>query len=386
MRDNLKRLRGHEMLAAPKTNGTRSYLLLMKIDNNRTPSAFVINRRLQMMLLPGIGPMERHHVENPILNGKEDPFALFDGSTLLDGDIVQQHKTGRYLFVPHDFICADGSNLPYEQRLSLLEEMFRERLLHCSNACPFELRQKPIVSMRRLRWLMTEYIPKLDYSCDGSTLSRKDGRIETGTSQTIFKWKHWLEHTTELTAAIKIVTPSQISNFVNNVPANIVTEDTNARDIMVQFFMSGGPNRLAQPITQQFLLCEQNIVDTLGRALCVAPPPSLLGTQASLPNAPRFMQDMTQSIAWEDASNNKIPWHMIRHDSVQHYCNRMHGQVCEFYFDRSNNQYKYRNIREDKSVPNTYRIVAFTQENVREAIQPQELWKIAEATAVAEAV
>jgi len=397
--------RPSECMVSPKTNGTRCFFLLMKF--NDTPMTFLINRRLKVLLLPGMGTRILQHAQHPVLRGKEDPTALYDG-TLLDGDVVTQNGTGRYLYVPHDIIVTLGDNdltaTPYSDRVVLLQELLRQDLVHASDHAPLVLREKPIVPAHRVRWLVKEEIPKLDYGSDGLTFTDRNAPVETGTSQHTWKWKDFIEHTTELRAAVKIVAPplpplpphsqasaASSSLSSSSIPAAMSRASLDPRDVVIQLFMSGGPDSARQPKTTPVMLCEQSLIDTFGRALCATHhslpqkiAQSTTTASAASGHAQRlaFLQDTDHVVAWKDASFTNFQSSSVRPEVMRAYLDLINGTVAEFYYNPHTGMYHFRNTREDKDFPNTYFVVRCTQDNVRENITLDQVFQLCEHTAV----
>lgn len=380
--------RANECLVAPKTNGTRCFLLLMRL--NGECMTFLINRRLKVLLLPGMGTRMLQHTQHPVLQGKEDPTALYDG-TLLDGDVVQQNGTGRFLYVPHDVIVTLGDNdltaTPYSDRVIILQELMRQKLIHCADHAPLVLREKPIVPAHRVRWLAKECIPDLDYHSDGLTFTHRTAPVETGTSKYTWKWKDFIEHTTELRAVVTVVAPTMNNSGIT--PQTKMSLDP--RDVVVQLYMSGGPDSIRQPKTTPVMLQEQSLIDTFGRVLCVQQH-NLPRRQDTIKNNSSarvdhakllsFLQDTDHVIAWKDASCTNYQADAVRLEVMHAYLDLVNQQLCEFYFNPHTHMYHFRNTREDKDFPNTYHVVRCTQENVHENITLVEVFTLCEQSLV----
>jgi hypothetical protein len=386
-----------ELMVSMKTNGTRCLLVLLKI--NGECMTFLVNRRLRMLLLPGVGQQKvRVDADSP-LAGTIDQTALYNG-TLLDGDVVRQIGTHQYLFVPHDLICTRGevdlTRTPYVERVTILDKFLQEKRLRCSSRAPLQLRGKPILPAHRTRWLIEKFIRASDIPSDGLNFTRKAAIVETGTSQDTLKHKDFVEHTSELRPEVEIMAPmpgagsSSSSSSLRAAPECRpiplhqwpLGKPLDPRDVVLNLTMSGGPDRAKQPITVPVRIAQQSAVDTFGRALSAKHqifPKRAAATTSTI----AFLQETEHTVLWKDASA-QVPTEAVQQDALQAYLRLVHQAVCEFYFNPLTSTYHFRCLREDKDYPNTYPVIVATQQNVRENISLNELfcWTDADNVAV----
>ncbi len=259
--NTLQNLDVNNCITTYKTAGTRCYLILQKFDGK--PHAFLMNRRLKILLIPGLRSSILQHPKTALLNDKEDASALFDG-TLFDGDIVRNFD-GTYSYVPHDMIWCAGNDLTqvrYDERLKLLSDLFEHEMLVTKDTAPFKLFYKSMYNFTCVRQVFdivrqeakevqpnvclessspteedalkatrTMFALSLPFPCDpsGVVISEKDAIVETGTSQTIRKCKLGRYNTTELRATVRSIGPP------NTVPRS--------EDLVIDLRMSGNVGR-----------------------------------------------------------------------------------------------------------------------------------------------
>jgi hypothetical protein len=380
-----------ELMVSLKTNGTRCLLVLLKI--NGECMTFLVNRRLRMLLLPGMGQQKVIVSPDSPLFGTIDQTALYNG-TLLDGDVVRQIGTHQYLFVPHDIICTRGevdlTRTPYVDRVTMLDKFIAEKRIKCSSRAPLQLRAKSILPAHRTRWLIEKEARTSDIPYDGLNFTRKAAIVETGTSQDTLKHKDFIEHTSELRPEVEMMAPlDDASSSSVRVPECRpiplhqwpINKPVDPRDVVLNLTMSGGPDRVKQPITVPVRIAQQSAVDTFGRAL-TAKHQIFPKRAAATANTIAFLQETEHMVLWKDASA-QVPCEAVQQDALQAYLRLVHQAVCEFYFNPLTNTYHFRCLREDKDYPNTYPVIMCTQENVRENISLDELFRWTDADNVA---
>lgn len=105
--------------------------------------------------------------------------------TLLDGELVSS-KTGKKLFMIYDAVRVKGEDVsqkPLTERLEAARKVIKA-IIKAANA-PFEIRIKTM-------WPLGAPTPDLDsfeYETDGLVFTPVNEPIQTGTHETMFKWK-----------------------------------------------------------------------------------------------------------------------------------------------------------------------------------------------------
>ena len=105
--------------------------------------------------------------------------------TLLDGELVSS-KTGKKLFMIYDAVRVKGEDVsqkPLTERLEAARKVIKA-IIKTANA-PFEIRIKTM-------WPLGAPTPDLDsfeYETDGLVFTPVNEPIQTGTHETMFKWK-----------------------------------------------------------------------------------------------------------------------------------------------------------------------------------------------------
>ena len=193
-RGDVGRLRAEPALAALKTDGVRYLLLLCTLGG--AFRAVMIDRRLRMYEV--------------LVYAGEDFFAR---RTLLDGELVVDHRTGRLCFQAFDVVCMRGRrfrNEPYRDRLqvlhdrvlSALPEGVREDSEAAEGYIVEEDKIYAALSNRGRMCIVPKRFVTLDnaralwegrnaypFPTDGLILNFDRSPVQSGTLRSVLKWK-----------------------------------------------------------------------------------------------------------------------------------------------------------------------------------------------------
>lgn len=106
--------------------------------------------------------------------------------TLLDGELVRVSGSDRMLFLVFDAVRVKGEDLralPLNERLNKARALLKGVIKTSKD--PFEIRVKSMVSLENIRSLPTIY----EYETDGLVMTPVNEPVQTGTHETMFKWK-----------------------------------------------------------------------------------------------------------------------------------------------------------------------------------------------------
>lgn len=107
--------------------------------------------------------------------------------TVLDGELVKC-KTGKIVFIVHDAACIKGSDLetkPLTERLDEARKLVKG-IIKTAGA-PFEIRVKNMFPLANIKDFPS--LDSFDYETDGLVFTPIHEPIQTGTHETMFKWK-----------------------------------------------------------------------------------------------------------------------------------------------------------------------------------------------------
>lgn len=193
-RDEIARLRGQKCMVTLKSDGIRYLLMLCCVDGDFR--AVMIDRRLQIYEIVVWAEVE-----------------YFERGTLLDGELVLDHQTGRLNFQVFDAIRVQGiacHDLPYCDRLQKLHDHILcdlpddldDRTVEAEEFIIDENKiYAPESNYLRLRLAPKRFVP-LDagkdlwemrhshpFPSDGLIIYMNSCPIQTGTSRNMLKWK-----------------------------------------------------------------------------------------------------------------------------------------------------------------------------------------------------
>lgn len=176
MRYQLSNLSQTEYIVTDKTDGDR-YLLFYTI-NDQTPLVCIINRMLQVWIVPGCSASS---------------YLFMD--TLLDGEIVKCHD-GQWKYIAFDLVKSRGVSMmqySYADRLKILITLAKHMSWSEDDGlqCPFSLQVKNFIQcgQGQINSFASQHIPQLPYETDGFIFTPNRCPIQSGTHLKMFKWK-----------------------------------------------------------------------------------------------------------------------------------------------------------------------------------------------------
>jgi hypothetical protein len=168
---------------APKTNGLRFFAVFCHFGNK--PWILFINRSQQVFAVPNVTA----------------PDVFFDG-TILDGELVPTRQ-GTFAYLAYD--CAISCGVPcseynYLVRLQIASLLIESWTLK-NSVKSLEWRVKRVWGPDRFVEMLGTELPGLDHDTDGFMATAVEPPIQIGQTQTIFKIKHFTDHTIDFLLA-----------------------------------------------------------------------------------------------------------------------------------------------------------------------------------------